>query len=68
MPCSVASLRVLGIVAAIEQAAMHLRMQRLHPAVHHLREAGQVGDTSRSPEAGFLQRLGRAAGRDQIDA
>ena len=35
---------MLRIVAHREQAAMHLRMQRLHPAVHHFRKAGELAD------------------------
>ena len=58
---------VLGVVADREQAAMHRRMQRLHPAVHHLGETGQVGDL-RHRQAGILQRPVSAARRDQGDA
>ena len=31
-------------VATTEDTAMDLRMQRLHPTVHHFREAGVIGD------------------------
>ena len=58
---------VLGMRADGEQAAMHLGMQRLDAAVHHLGEAGQIGDI-RDGEAGIGDRLGGAAGRDQSDA
>ena len=58
---------VLRVVADREQAAMHLRMQRLDPAVHHLGKAGQLGDIDHR-EAGIAERLGGAAGRDQLDA
>jgi hypothetical protein len=30
-------------VAHAQQAAMHQRVQRLDPAVHHLRETGELG-------------------------
>ena len=32
---------VFGVAANTEKTAMHARMQCLHPAVHHLRKAGQ---------------------------
>ena len=35
-------LRMFGVVADRQQSAMHFRMQRLDPAVHHFRKAGQV--------------------------
>ena len=50
-----------------EDAGVHLRVQRLDPAVEALREPGQVlhlGD--REAEVG--DQLGRAAGGDQLDA
>ena len=59
--------RVRGVVADRQQAAMHLRMQRLHPAVHHLGKAGEVRHVAHL-QAGVGERLGGAAGRDQLDA
>ena len=50
-----------------QQAAMHARMQRLDAAVHHFGKAGQVGDIGNG-EPRVLQRLGGAAGGDEIDA
>ena len=50
-----------------EQTAMHLRMQRLHPAVHHLGKAGDLGDVGHR-EPGLGKALARAAGRDDLDA
>ena len=35
---------VLLVRADRQQPAMHLRVQRLHPAVHHFRKAGEFGD------------------------
>ena len=58
---------VLGVVADGEQAAVHRRMQGLHPAVHHLGEARQVGDL-RHRKPGLLQGAVRPARRDQRDA
>ncbi len=55
---------VACVVADRENAAMHLRMQRLHPAIHHLGKASELGDFQHF-EAGLLQRLPGAAGRDQ---
>ncbi len=46
---------------------MHFRVQRLDPAVHHLREAGELGHVD-DLEAGLFQRLGGAAGGDEFDA
>ena len=58
---------VVLVVADREQAAMHLGMQRLHAAVHHLGKAGELGDVEHG-EAGIGQRLAGAAGRDELDA
>ena len=56
-----------GFVTHAEQAAVHHRVQGLDPAVHHLGEAGQVGDVlHRQAEAG--DGGAGAAGRDQFDA
>ena len=55
-----------GLAADRQQAAVDARMQRLQPAVHHLGKSGQLGDVD-DLEAGFRQRRGGAAGRDQLD-
>ena len=46
---------------------MDLRMQRLDPAVHHLGKTGDLGDVDHL-QPGLAQRLGGAAGGDQLDA
>ncbi|MNL76082.1 hypothetical protein D3C87_2019880 [compost metagenome] len=46
---------------------MHLGMQRLDAAVHHFGKAGEVSDLPHL-EAGILDQLVGAAGRDQLDA
>ena len=46
---------------------MHLGMQRLDPAIHHLGKAGELGDVL-DLQPGRGDRLGGAAGRDQFDA
>jgi hypothetical protein len=46
---------------------MDLGVERLHPPVHHLGKAGQVGDVAHL-EPRLAKRLGGAAGRDQLDA
>ena len=46
MPCASSAAAVLGVVAHREQAAVHHRVQRLHPAVEHLGEAGQRRDVA----------------------
>ena len=58
---------VLGVFADREQAAVHLRMQRLHAAVHHLRKAREIADID-DGEASGDQRLACSAGRDEFDA
>ena len=55
------------IVADGEQAAVHLGMQGLHPAVHHLGKAGEVGDVDHLQPC-VRKRLGGAAGGDELDA
>ncbi|MNN62550.1 hypothetical protein D3C81_1778620 [compost metagenome] len=58
---------VLGQVAARQDAAMDLRVQRLDAAVEHFREAGVVGHL-RHGQAAVGQQLGGAAGGKQRDA
>ena len=58
---------VLFVGADRQQPAMHFRMQRLDPAIHHFGEAGQLGDVDHL-QPGIFQRLGRAAGRNEFDA
>ncbi|MPL60780.1 hypothetical protein SDC9_06342 [bioreactor metagenome] len=58
---------VLLVVAQRQQAAVHLRVQRLHPAVHHLGKARHLGHIAHA-QPGLAQRLGGAAGRQQLDA
>jgi hypothetical protein len=57
---------VLGVVAQGEQAAVDLRVQRLDAAVHHLREAGDVGDVG-DRELVLAEKLRGPAGADQLD-
>ena len=56
-----------GLVADGEQAGVDHRVQGLDPAVHHLRELGQRRHVA-DREPGVAQRLGGAAGRDELDA
>ena len=58
---------MFGVVADREQAAMDLRVQRLHPAVHHFGKAGELGDVV-DRQAGRRDRLRGAAGGDELDA
>ena len=67
MPCACHRGRVLRVVADREQAAVHLGMQRLDAAVHHLGKAGELGHVD-DLEPGVRERLGGAAGRDELDA
>ena len=58
-----------GIVDAAprENAAMHFRVQGLHPPLHHLGHPGMAGDVTHV-EAGVAQGLCRAAGGEQAVA
>jgi hypothetical protein len=56
---------VVGLVAPAEQAAVDLRVQRLHAPFHHFGEARVLADLGdRQPFPG--EQLGRAAGREQL--
>ncbi len=59
-------LDVFRIVANAEQAAMHRRMQRLDPAIHHFWKSGEVANVH-DRKAGIAQRQARPAGRHQFD-
>ena len=58
---------VIGKVPAGEDARVHRRMQRLHPAVQDLGEAGQLADWLYL-DGGLLQRPHGAAGRVELEA
>ena len=58
---------VLGVVADVQDAAVDLGVKRLHAAVEHLGEAGQVADVA-DRQAGVAQGPGGAAGGDQVHA
>ena len=58
---------MLGVVAHAQEAAVNLRMERLYPPVHHLGEAGEVGNVA-DCDAQLAQPRGGAAGRDDVDA
>ena len=62
MPCCAHDLVV--DVAAAEQAAVNLRMQRLDAAVHDLGKAGVAGDL-RDRHAAALEQRRRAAGGEE---
>ena len=59
-------LEVGGMIASREQAAMNQRMQRLHPAVHHLGKSRDVGNAGDRQTLGS-QRFRSAAGRDELE-
>ena len=65
MPCLRDLLAVLGSAAAKQNAAVNLRMQRLHAAAEHLRPAGQVRDVAHR-DAGLAQQFRRASRRDDL--
>ena len=58
---------VLFVPADRQQSAVHFRMQRLDPAVHHFGRAGEFGDIDHR-EPGIAECLGRPAGRDQLNS
>ena len=49
-----------------EQPAVDARMERLHPTVHHLGEAGELRDVD-DGEPGRVERRRSAAGREELD-
>ena len=49
MPCSSSAATVLGAIAAREDSGVNAWVQRLHPAVEHLREAGEILDPRDRP-------------------
>ena len=57
--------QMLVIVAQRQKPAMHHRVQRLDPTVHHLGETRHLGHIAHR-QRGHAQRLGRAPGRDQF--
>ena len=61
------SAAVRGILAAVQNASVHLGMQRLDAAVEHLGKAGELGDIF-DLDAGVAQQFGGAAGGDQFHA
>jgi hypothetical protein len=58
---------VPGVAANVKQATMDARMQRLHAAVEHLWESGELADVL-DCKPGRAQRIGCAAGGDQLHA
>ncbi len=59
-------LLVAGVGAPRQDAAMDRGLQGLHPAVHDLGEARVVAHLDHL-QPGIAQRLGRAAGRQDLD-
>ena len=53
-------------MAPRQDPAVDLRVQRLHPAVHHLRKAGKFADIT-DFKTKFAKPGGGAAGRNQLD-
>ena len=56
-----------AVFAPMQDASMHLRMQRLDAPVQHFRKPGQLGNIFHG-DAGVAQQLGRASGRNQFHA
>ena len=60
-------LHVAGIVVAAEDTAVDLRMEGFDAAIHHLGEAGVVGDVA-DREASVGEVFAGAAGGEELDA
>ena len=58
---------MFSIVPHSEQAAVNLRMQGFHAAIHHFWKTGQVRNIH-DLQACIPQRLGRATGRNQFNS
>ena len=54
-----------GILAAMQNAAVHFGMERLHSSVQHFGKAGQFGNVLHR-DAGVAQQFGGAPGGDQF--
>ncbi len=60
-------LQVVGPVVPRQDTAVDLGVQRLDPAVEHLRKAGVLGHVA-DGDAGRFKKLSRAAGAEDFDA
>jgi hypothetical protein len=58
--------RVRGIPTPMQDAAVHIGMQRLHASIKHFRKAGEVSDIS-DGNIRIAQELGRTSGRNEFD-
>ena len=59
-------LLILGVIAAVQQPAVHFRMQRFHAPAQHFRPARELGDVFDGHSC-LAQQLRRAAGRQYLD-
>jgi hypothetical protein len=67
MPFSAEQPHIFRVVVSAQNAAVNLRMERLHAAVHHFRKAGVFGDVADCEPEPF-EILPRAAGAEEFDA
>ncbi len=65
IPCAATAARCSSLLAQVQDAAVDLGMQRFHPAIQHLREAGEVGNIAYR-EPGLAQGPRRTSGRNQF--
>jgi hypothetical protein len=56
-----------GNITPMQNAAMHLGMQRLDPAIEHFRKAGEFGNVFHD-DARIAQQLGCPSGGDKFNA
>jgi hypothetical protein len=68
MACCLRRGEVVGLVAPAEQAAVDLRVQRLHAALHHFGEPGVLADLGDRQPGLPGEQLGRAARGQQAVA
>src|SRR5215469_10558884 len=60
-------LAMICLVSNMKNAAVHFRMQGLHPPIQHLWKSSQLRDIA-DPQACLTQRLRRASGGDKFNA
>ena len=59
-------LLVLCVATAIEQPAVHFRMQGLHATTEHFGPAGEIGNVA-DRDSCFAKQFGGSAGRENFD-
>ena len=68
MSCSSSVATSVLVVAAREDRGVDPRMERLHAAAEHLRDAGELFDAVHVEADLGLEEVGRPAARDEVEA